>query len=341
MTDELRRQRKIDHIENYLKSYKKGNNLLSDVFIEHQSLPEIDFNEIDTSVEFLGKKIEFPLMINAMTGGSDICIDINTDLSNICYEFGFPMATGSEVIALKDEESLDSFEIVKNQSKGEFQVIGNMPANSSIEEMKKAEMILNADAMQLHLNPAQELIMSEGERNFIGYLQNIENLLKNFDKPIIVKEVGFGMSKDTIKKLLDIGVEYIDISGKGGTNFVEIEDMRNYESDFSSLYEWGIPTAKSIIDARKISNNFYLIASGGLSSGVELAKSIIIGADMTAMSGEILSFLLRGGYDYTKNFLDNLIYEFKVVMALLGVKNIEELKKVPYKVTGKLKELID
>ncbi|MDO4594313.1 MAG: type 2 isopentenyl-diphosphate Delta-isomerase [Tissierellia bacterium] len=336
---EYRKQRKIEHIENYLRSFTKSDPLFNDVYIEHRALNEINFDEIDTSVEFLGKKLPFPLMINAMTGGSDMSSDINEDLSNICYEFKIPMAVGSQKIVLEDDSLIDSFKVVKEMSDGEFPVIGNLNANCSIEELKKASDLIDATAMQLHLNSAQELVMPEGDRNFKGIYDNIKKLVKEFDKDIIVKEVGFGIGKKDIELLNEIGVKYIDISGHGGTNFIEIEDMRNFDMDFSDLYNWGIPTAKCLIDAKKVQGDFKIISSGGVSNANYIVKSLILGADICAMSGEILSYLLRGGYDYTINFIKELMYKTKMIMALLGVKNIEQLKKVDYKLTGKLRQL--
>lgn len=338
---EFRSERKVDHIENYLRSFTKNDPLFKDIYIEHVALNDIDFENIDTSVEFLGKKLDFPLMIDAMTGGNDVSTDINQDLSNICLEFNLPMAVGSQTIALKDPESEYSFKVVYEESGGRFPIIGNLGANSTADDFKKACDLINAQAMQVHLNTAQELVMPEGDRNFKNYLKNIQNIRANFDKELIVKEVGFGIDKKSAQKLHDIGIRYIDIAGLGGTNFIEIEDMRNFDNDFSDLYGWGIPSAKSIIDVRSVSDDFFIIASGGIKSCLDIVKSIVIGADMCAMSGEVLSYLLRGGYDHTVKFIEQLQYKTKCVMALLGVDSIEKLKKVDYKVTGRLKELLD
>lgn len=147
--------------------------------------------------------------------------------------------------------------------------------------------------------------------------------------------------KKCSKKLIEKNVKYIDIAGKGGTNFIEIEDLRNFDMDFSDFYTWGIPTAKSIIDIRKLSDDIFIIASGGIKTAMDIVKSIIIGADMTAMTGEVLNYLLRGGYDACENFLKEINHKMKIIMVLLGVKNIDQLKKVDYKLTGRLKELIE
>ncbi|MDU3687751.1 MAG: type 2 isopentenyl-diphosphate Delta-isomerase [Anaerococcus hydrogenalis] len=336
--DEKRRARKDEHIENYLRSEFRSKTLLNNVYVEHNALSDINFDEIDTSIEFMGKKISMPVMVNAMTGGTEISEDINEDLSNICKDLNIPMAVGSESIALKDIKARESFSLLKE--KDQVFKIGNLGLENSIENFEFAKDLIGARAMQAHLNVAQELVMAEGERDFSNNFENLKNIKNNLSAPLIVKEVGFGMNKEVGKKLLDIGIKYIDVAGKGGTNFIEIEDMRIFDKDYSEFYSWGIPTAKSILDLRSLSDDFFLISSGGIRNASDVCKSIIIGADMCAISGEVLSFLLRGDYDYAQKYLEELQTKIKIFMALVGVKNIEELKKVPYKITGRLKELI-
>lgn len=336
--DEKRRARKDEHIENYLRSEFRSKTLLNNVYVEHNALSDINFDEIDTSIEFMGQKISMPVMVNAMTGGTEISEDINEDLSNICKDLNIPMAVGSESIALKDIKARESFSLLKE--KDQVFKIGNLGLENSIENFEFAKDLIGARAMQAHLNVAQELVMAEGERDFSNNFENLKNIKNNLSAPLIVKEVGFGMNKEVGKKLLDIGIKYIDVAGKGGTNFIEIEDMRIFDKDYSEFYSWGIPTAKSILDLRSLSDDFFLISSGGIRNASDVCKSLIIGADMCAISGEVLSFLLRGDYDYAQKYLEELQTKIKIFMALVGVKNIEELKKVPYKITGRLKELI-
>ena len=337
--DEKRRERKDEHIENYLRSEFRSKTLLNNVYIEHNALSDVNFDEIDTTIEFLGEKISMPVMVNAMTGGTEISEDINEDLSNICRELNIPMAVGSESIAIKDLEARGSFSLLKD--KEDTIKIGNLGLENNLENFEFAKDLIGAKAVQAHLNVAQELVMDEGERDFSNNYKNLANISKNLSVPLIVKEVGFGMSKEVGQKLLDVGVKYIDVAGKGGTNFIEIEDMRIFDKDYSEFYSWGIPTAKSILDVRSLSDDFFLISSGGIRNASDVCKSIIIGADMCAISGEVLSFLLRGDYDYALKYLKELQTKIKIFMALVGVKNIKELKSVPYKLTGRLKELVE
>ncbi|MET3616945.1 isopentenyl-diphosphate delta-isomerase [Peptoniphilus olsenii] len=337
----MRKYRKQEHIENYLRTSYVGNPLFDDVFLYNNSLPEIDFSEIDTSTVFLDKKINFPLMINAMTGGNEFSEDINRDLAGVANEFRIPMAVGSEKIALEDEDARESFEIVREIIKDGI-VLSNLSGEATVEEAKRAVDLVRADAIQIHLNPAQELAQPEGNRKFRNILQNIDLIVAHMDVPVIVKEVGFGLSKDVIKTLYNIGVRSVDVSGSGGTNFIEIENLRNVDNDLSELYSWGIPTALSVIEAKKLGlNDLEIISSGGVKTASDIIKSLVIGADMTAISGEILSYIIHGGYDYTLEYISNLIYKTKMIMLLLGAKNLGEVKAQKYKVTGKLKDLLE
>ena len=337
--DKQRRQRKDQHIENYLKTRARGTTLLDCVYIEHNALSDVSLKQIDTSVEFMGQKIAMPLMIDAITGGGDSSASINEDVSSICQEINIPMAVGSESIALTDESSRESFELVKQ--KEDLFRIGNLGFERNYDDFIFARDLIDAKAMQVHLNIAQELVMKEGDNDFYSSIDIIGELVEKFPYPIIVKETGSGISKEVAQKLIEKNVQYIDVAGKGGTNFIEIEDLRDFEMDYSDLYNWGIPTAKSIIDVRSASDDVFIIASGGIRTAMDVVKSIIIGADMAAMTGEVLNYLLRGGYQACEDFLKEINHKIKIIMALLGVRNIEELKKVDYKLIGELKELVE
>ena len=338
----MREVRKEEHIENYLKSEYKGDNLLDDIYIEYNALPELDYNEINTESIIFGKKTKFPLMINAMTGGTEVCEEINADLACIAKEFSIPMALGSQRVALDNGDAIKTFSIVREIMGDENIVIGNLSAHSSIKDVNRVQRMVDADAVQLHINPVQELVMSEGDRDFTGILDNIGNVISEFEKPIIVKEVGFGLSAEVIGRLYDAGARYVDIAGHGGTNFVEIENNRRFDCDFEDFYPWGIPTAKILVDLqKKREKDMFLISSGGIKTGLGIVKSFILGADYVGISGEILSYLLYGGYEQARDYVEFLIRKTKIAMLLLGCKNLEDLKKVPYRVTGRLRDLTE
>lgn len=338
----MRKKRKKEHVENYLRTRYKGDTLLGDVFLQHNALPDLHLDDIDTKTIFLGKTVNYPIIINAMTGGSDFSREINRELSLLAKEFNIPMAVGSETIALCEEEDgcKESFRIVRENVGPNGIVIANLGAQSSLEDVKQALELVNGDAIQLHLNPAQEVVMLEGDRDFRGVLRNIETIVNGIDKPVIVKEVGFGISKEVATKLYNVGVRNIDVSGFGGTNFIEIENIRYNNMDFSDLYSWGIPTALALIKCRELPEDLNLIASGGIRNSMDIIKALIIGGNTVGISGEILSYLLHGGYDSAQSYLEGLIYKMRVLMLLLGKQNINELKTTEYKVTGELRELI-
>ncbi len=337
----MRKYRKREHLENCLRASYEGNTLFEDVFICHSSLSDFDFDEVDTSVEFLNKKLDFPLIINAMTGGTDFSKQINTDLSNIAKKFKIAMAVGSQTIVFEDEDMAESFKCVREMAKDGV-VLSNLSGHATVEEAKFAIETIEADGIQIHLNPAQELAMEEGDRNFKDVLSNIEKIVGGVDVPVIAKEVGFGMSKKVVKRLYDVGVRYVDISGFGGTNFIEVENLRTPYNDLSELYSWGIPTAMSILEAKSLNlEDLKIVGSGGIKTSLDLAKAIMLGADITAISGEILNYLARGGLQYAEEYLESLIFKTKMIMLLTNSRTIADLKNAEYRITGKLKELTE
>lgn len=337
----MRAERKKEHLENYLRTGHEGNPLFSDIYIEHNALPLLSVDEIDPSTEFLGKRIEYPLMINAMTGGGDFALEINRQLAQMACSYGIPMAVGSQTIALESDRSTEeSFRVVREEMPCDQIVLANLNANASPEQAARAVEMIQANGLQIHLNVAQELVMAEGDRDFSGVLDHIKAIRDAVSVPIIVKETGTGISGAVARRLADEGFRYIDVSGTGGTNFIEIENLRAVDSDFSELYGWGIPTAKALINVREQAPDACIIGSGGVRSSMDIVKSLIIGADITAASGEILSFLVHGGPDYAKQHLDDQFYKLRALMVMLGANNIQELKNVPYKVTGRLKEIL-
>lgn len=335
----MRKSRKQEHIENYLKTTFKGSNLFEDVFLYHNAICELNYDEVDTSVKFLGKEISFPFMINAVTGGNDYALEINRDLAKLANEFKIPIAVGSQKVAIDDKENEESFKIVNSYAKDTL-IIGNIGALSKPEEAQKAVEMINADALQIHLNLAQELVMYEGDRDFTGLVSNIAEIIKKVQVPVIVKETGCGISGKDAKKLYEIGARIIDISGFGGTNFIEIEDLRNPQIEVSELYSWGIPTALSLLEIKALKkDDLTIISSGGIKTAMEIAKSVVMGADLCASSGEIINYLIRGGFEITREYIESFRKKFKLLMMFQGAKTVSELKKCDYKLTGRLKEL--
>lgn len=332
-------EKKNVRLENILISNHQTDNLFSDIYIEHNSFPEMDFSEIDTRVEFFGKEIPFPLVINAITGGTEESVEINEVLYTISKELNLPMEIGNQDIMFEDEEAIELFLGEHAAEDRKTVMLANLQASSSLEDVTRAIDSVKADGIALHINPAQEIVGPDGRRDFRGIVDNIKAINKAYPGRVMVKEIGSGMSKKTVEKIISTGVNIIDVSGLGGSNLIEIENLRNVDRDFSELYDWGVPTAKSILNAREVSADLKIIASGGVKTALDIVKAIVIGADYVGIGGELLKFLLHGGHEYAREYLEELMYKTKVIMFLLGAKNIEELKKVPYKLTGKLREI--
>jgi isopentenyl-diphosphate delta-isomerase len=334
----IRATRKDEHIKLFLQSTSAKNNGFKDIVIQNNALPEIDFNDISTGRVFLNKAIDMPVMINAVTGGTDYTYNINKQLAQLSMDYNIPMAVGSQTIAIHDKSKQESFKIVREINKSGI-IIANVSANSSYYNICEAIEMVAADAVQLHLNTAQEICMREGDRSFKGILNNIKNIVHEVKVPLIVKEVGFGISYEAAKKLYNVGVKYIDTGGKGGTNFIEIEDSRNKDVDYSFLKHWGIPTALSLLECKHVSRDLQVICSGGITKAEEIVKAITMGAAITGISGLILRELLDKGYDDAKACLEKLQYELKVFMLLLGAEDIEKLSKTSYFLKGELQQV--
>jgi isopentenyl-diphosphate delta-isomerase len=336
--DKIRAARKDEHIRLFMQSQSTNVNGFKDVVLQNNSLPEINFDSINTSCIFMDKAIDMPIMINAVTGGTDYTYDINKQLAKLSAAFNIPMAVGSQTIAIHNQNTQDSFKIVREINKSGI-IIANVSANSSCENVCEAIEMISANAVQMHLNVAQEICMREGDRNFKGILDNIKNIVREVKVPVIIKEVGFGISNETAKKLYNAGVKYIDTGGSGGTNFINIENSRNQETDYSFIKHWGIPTALSLLECKNVSRDLKIICSGGITKAEEIVKAVAIGAVLTGISGPILRELLDNGYDAAKAYIEKLQYQMRVFMLLLGVEDIEKLSKTNYLLKGELFQL--
>lgn len=322
------KNRKNDHIKYSLESYL-DEDYFKDIKLFNNSIPEINYDNICLETKFLGKKIAMPVMINAMTGGSDESFKINNDLSKIASEFNIPIAVGSQSIMLKNKSVEKSFKIVRENNKDGI-VISNLSALSSLENVKRAVDSIEANAIQLHMNASQEFVMNEGDRDFKGMLKNIEHIINNVDVPVILKEVGSGVSYDTCKILSSIGVEYIDVSGKGGTSFIKVEDLRNGSNFYEELEQLEIKTPHSIIFCREANKNINIISSGGINKSSQVIKSLALGANITAIAGGILRNYIYGGIEETKTYIMNLELNMKKLMGCLGCETIEDIKALKY-----------
>lgn len=301
----------------------------------HQSFPEIAVKEVDLSTTLASLATPFPFFINAMTGGSEKTKKINQDLATIARETKLAMATGSVSAALKDPTVKDSFTIVR-QTNPDGILLANVGTGTSVERAKQAIELFEADALQIHVNAPQELVMPEGDRDFTNWLALIEQITATLDVPVIVKEVGFGMTKETIQALLDRGVKTIDVSGRGGTSFTQIENARRKQREFYYLDDYGQTTAESLLEANQIQQDFSLIASGGIRHAYDIFKSLCLGADSVGLSATILNELLTHGIEDTIVFVERIKIELEMLYTMSGITKTTQATTVPLLLTGSL-----
>ncbi len=334
--NEKRKARKKEHIKYSMLLRKKlKRNLFDDITILHNCLSEVNLNDIDLSTNLQSIKLTSPIIINAMTGGMKEGENINRELAKIAKQLGLAMAVGSQTIALENPNSIRSFKIAREINPDGI-IFANLGADATVEEAVKAVDMIDADALQIHLNTPQELMMKEGRRNFAGILNNIIEIIRNIDVPIIVKEVGFGIAREEALTLAKNGVKIIDVGGTGGTNFIAIENLRRRSHGFDYFGNWGIPTPISLIEVvNNVGNGIDVISSGGLNNGLDAAKSLALGAKATAFAGCFLYVLLKEGPLFLEKYILQIEKEIKYVMAMAGATNFQELKQRPVIIQGK------
>ncbi|APR87380.1 Isopentenyl-diphosphate delta-isomerase, FMN-dependent [Minicystis rosea] len=336
--------RKADHIELCATGdvgFHRKTTMLEHVDLVHDALPELSLDEIDTSVTILGKKLRVPLVISAMTGGTARARDINRELATIAEERGYGFGLGSQRAMLRGAR--DDTYMVRDIAPNTL-ILGNIGAVQARELSTDAVMDLigrvGADALCIHMNPAQEIVQPGGDRYFAGALGAMERLAEELKVPVVAKETGCGIGPRTAKRIARAGVRHLDVSGAGGTSWVAVETERAVATARSlglALREWGVPTAASVIIARKTKPRFQtIIATGGIQSGVDAAKAIALGANAAGIARPVLQALVSGGRDGALKFLEQVEAELRAVMLLVGAGSVRALRKVPHVLTGEL-----
>jgi isopentenyl-diphosphate delta-isomerase len=346
--------RKIDHLKISIEQniqYKE--NYFNDIKFLHYSAPETNLKEIDLSTTFFNKKISAPICITAITGGPSLSKEINWVLAKAAEEEQIIMSVGSQRVGLIDNKSLESFTIVRDVAPN-IPIIGNLGVgqisdpNFDLDEFQECIEMINADVMAIHFNALHELVQDKGDIRFKYFSQNFRLIREQFKIPIIAKEVGTGFNYDFALLIDELGFDGFDVGGAGGTNFTAIEEKRqsNNTTDYTrnlteTFREWGIPTPVSIAYVRKISKK-PIIATGGLRNGIDIAKSIALGADF---GGFAHKFLLTAWEDLKDHSITKTIKEIRTLknelrsaLWLLNINNPEELKlnKEKYIILGKL-----
>lgn len=300
----------------------------------HNALPEIDLAEVDTSVRFLGRTLQAPLLVSCMTGGYAGALTINRDLALACRKAGIALGVGSQRQALEDTAYHRTFAVVREVAP-DIPVIGNIGA-AEVAALRDAGPIrrlidlIRADAFAVHLNPLQELLQPEGTPRFRGVLQGIALLVRDLPVPVIVKEIGAGLSADVVRRLLDTGVRIIDVAGAGGTSWAGVELLRAPDTQAeAAFWDWGIPTATAVSDAARLKapeRPFTLIASGGISSAMDAARAIAMGADLAASARPLLRTLRTHGRAALEQHIAHWVRDLRGIMFLTGARTIAELQ---------------
>lgn len=297
----------------------------------HEALPELDLDDIDTRALIFGKELRTPFIISSMTGGIEEGRRINRILAEAAETLGLAMGVGSQRVALLNPDVADTYRV--RDLAPDIPLFANLGAvqlnnGYSIDECRTAVDMIDADALILHLNPLQESVQSGGNTNFSGLVKRIEYICAHLEVPVIVKEVGQGISERTASMLRDAGVAAIDIAGAGGTSWAKVESLRENEggSELGSTFaDWGTPTADSLIMARRGAPDVTLIASGGLRTGLDAAKALAMGASFAGYGLPLLKAAVNGIDDVVR-YLERLRNELKVAMFCIGAADIEQLK---------------
>ncbi len=327
-----RLRRKEEHILLNQRQHPKQADF-SDIHFIHNCMPERNLNEVTISTSFLGKAHRSPLFINAITGGTPRTGRINAGLARVAKECGLPMAVGSQLAALHHPPAISSFQVVRRVNPN-GEIWANLGWYATPEQARRAVRMINADALQIHLNIPQELAMTEGDFCFRGILQRVAEIVSRVKVPVIVKEVGFGISWEQAQKLQGVGVAALDVGGQGGTNFIEIEHRRQSKKVSPDLRDWGIPTAISLIETLAAAGNVDVFAAGGMASGLNLAKSLALGAKGVGLAAWPAYILLKQGRIALQNRIRKLEQDLRAIMLMIGASSLAELQNVPLVITG-------
>ena len=323
-------KRKVEHVKIVAKKDEMDRRkfYFDEIRLTHRALPEIDLKAIDPSVEFMGKKLSFPLLISSMTGGGDkLFRKINTNLAAAAEAEGVAMGVGSQRIFFTEPTAKSSFDL--RHAAPTTLLFSNLGAVQLNEDMtlqhaRAVVQVLKADALCLHLNPLQEAVQPGGDTNFSGLRKKIGEIVQGLEVPVIVKEVGAGISAADAKLLIEAGVKYIDVAGSGGTSWSRVEGERSGDPSLGELFQdWGIPTPLALKQLAPF--NVTLIASGGIRSGVDMAKAVILGASLCGVARPFLNPAMESA-EAVRKVIQRLKREFVTAMFLLGADRVGKIR---------------
>lgn len=322
------RDRKAEHLELARDEAVQEKRRYFDAYrLEHRALPEIDLAAVDPGVEFLGRELSAPLLISCMTGGTGEALRINRDLARAAEATGVALGLGSQRRALEDSAREASFRV--RELAPSVPLLANLGAvqlnyGYGVEQCRAAVAMVDADALVFHLNPLQEAIQPEGDTNFEALLPKMASVAEGLDVPVIAKEVGCGIAAREGRALAEAGIRIVDAAGHGGTSWARIEARRASDVPLGEVFgDWGVPTPAAIERLSEV-DGLTVIGSGGLRTGVDMAKAIAIGADLTAMAKPFLE-AAGGGAERVVEAIERRIRELKIAMFCTGSGTVEEL----------------
>ena len=334
-------RRKLSHFElcaNHEVEFRTKTTLLEDVELIHQPLTETSLDGIDLSVEVLGKRLRYPLVITGMTGGAEEVGVFNREIARLADRLGIGFGVGSQRVMLRYPEVTETFQV--RDIAPNVLLFGNIGI-AQAREMTSAEVIrlgeaIGADAMCVHLNTAMEVIQENGDHDFRESLATIKRLVAESPLPIIAKETGCGFARESGVKLAAAGVRWVDISGAGGTSWVGVETIRNRALRHlgEAFWDWGVPTAASVCELRGL--NLNLIASGGIRTGLQAAKALALGAKVVGVALPVLRAYTSGGIEAVEAFFKSFFDELRVAVMLCGAASVAELTPNHAVIGGKL-----
>ncbi len=334
------KKRKLDHIKVCMEEdveFDRKTTLLEEVILS-KTVPDINLEDVDTSTKFLGKKTAAPIFVNSITGGEERAKKINKDIAAACEKLGLGMALGSQRAMLEDESIVHTYDVTKDYNPAFL--LGNIGIAQleeySIDELEWLVKKIDGNGLFVHINPAQEAVQPEGDTDFHGLLDKLGEISKKVDYPVIVKQVGEGISRDTAQKLSKMDLYGVDVGGAGGSDWTKIEHLRSEDSYGKTFENWGIPTAQSLIEVQEVFPGGKIMATGGIRNGLDVAKSLALGADVCGMALPVLKAQQKNGEEGVRKLLEDIVEELKIAMFLTDCENIDELRSLEPKLSPKL-----
>ena len=339
-------RRKLSHFElcaHQAVEFRHKTTWFEDVELVHHALTETHLNEIDLSVEILGKRLNYPIFISGMTGGADEVGQFNRDMATLAERWGIGFGVGSQRIMLRHPKARASFTV--RDVAPDVLLLGNLGIAQTCE-LPASEVIglaqnIGADAMCIHFNTAMEVIQHQGDHDFRGSLVALEQLMSESPLPIIAKETGCGFGYEAGAQIAGTGIEWIDVAGAGGTSWVGVETIRNRALRHlgETFWDWGLPTAASVAELHPLKLN--LIASGGIRNGLQAAKALALGAKTIGMALPLLRAYVNGGVRGVDEFLTAFCAELRIAVMLCGVTRSVDLRPHHAVIGGQLRAWLD